>query len=160
MSGLNNNDQDFYLGLLASSERLHAKAEKISEERKGYSQIIKNMASDFGKALKEKDYEKLLALEKIAQKHDIEYHAAEKVRSFHFTLALEDIKKHFIEGLDAEKVRQRFLPLVEEFRMKAEDVKDKTFDTNINSLCGFINSFKIHGAFLLKIYTPQYALRR
>ena len=46
MSGLNNNDQDFYLGLLASSERLHAKAEKISEERKGYSQIIKNRASD------------------------------------------------------------------------------------------------------------------
>ena len=59
MTGLNNNEQDFYLGLLASSERLHAEAEKISEERKGYSQIIKNMASDFGKALKERDYEKL-----------------------------------------------------------------------------------------------------
>ena len=83
------------------------------------------MASDFGKALKERDYEKLLALEKIAQKHNIEYHAADKVRSFHFTLALEDIKKHFVEGLDADKVRQRFLPLVEEFKMKAEDVKDK-----------------------------------
>ena len=82
------------------------------------------------------------------------------MHSFHFTLALDDIKKPFIAGLDTDKVRQRFLPLVEEFRMKAEDVKDKTFDTNIHSLCGFINSFKIHGAFLLKIYTPQYALRR
>lgn len=142
MSGLSNKEQIRYLHRLASSERLHAEAEKISEERKGYSQIIKNMASDFGKALKERDYEKLLALEKIAQKHDIEYHAADKVRSFHFTLALEDIKKHFVEGLDADRVRQRFLPLVEEFKMKAENVKDKTFDTNINSLCGFINSFK------------------
>ena len=46
MSGLNNNDQDFYLGLLALSERLHEEAEKIREERKGYSQIIKNRASD------------------------------------------------------------------------------------------------------------------
>ena len=64
------------------------------------------------------------------------------MHSFHFTLALDDIKKPFIAGLDTDKVRQRFLPLVEEFRMKAEDVKDKTFDTNIHSLCGFINSFK------------------
>ena len=31
MTGLNNNEQDFYLGLLASSERLHAEAEKIKE---------------------------------------------------------------------------------------------------------------------------------
>ena len=65
MTGLNNNEQDFYLGLLASSERLHAEAEKISEERKGYSQIIKNMASDFGKALKEKIMKNCLPWKKL-----------------------------------------------------------------------------------------------
>ena len=39
-------------------------------------------------------------------------------------------------------MRQRFLSLVEEFKMKTEDVKEKTFDKNINSIYGFINSFK------------------
>ena len=142
MSGLSNSEQDFYLGLLATSERLHEEAEKICVERKGYSHIIQTMTKEFSDALKKKDYELLLDLEKVAQKHDIEFHAADKVRSFHFTLALDDIKKSFLDGKDANKVSQRFLPLVQEFKMDAADVKDKTFETNIKSLCRFINSFK------------------
>lgn len=43
MSGLSNIEQDFYLGLLATSERIHEEAEKIYVERKGYSYIIQTM---------------------------------------------------------------------------------------------------------------------
>ena len=65
MSGLSAKDEVKYLRRLATSERLHEEAEKISEERKGYSQIIKNMASDFGKALKEKIMKNCLPWKKL-----------------------------------------------------------------------------------------------
>lgn len=142
MSGLSVKEEVKYLRRLATSERLHAEAEAICVERKGYSHIIQTMTKEFSEALKKKDYELLLDLEKVAQKHDIEFHAADKVRSFHFTLALDDIKKNFVDGKDEKKVSQRFLPLVQEFKMNVADVKDKTFETNIKSLCRFINSFK------------------
>lgn len=142
MSGLSAKEEVKFLRRLATSERLHAEAEAICIERKGYSHIIQTMTKEFSDALKKKDYELLLDLEKVSQKHDIEFHAADKVRSFHFILALEDIKKSFVDGKDVNKVSQRFLPLVQEFKMDAADVKDKTFETNIKSLCRFISSFK------------------
>lgn len=142
MSGLSAKEEVKFLRRLATSERLHAEAEAICIERKGYSHIIQTMTKEFSEALKKEDYELLLDLEKVAQKHDIEFHAADKVRSFHFTLALDDIKKNFSDGKDADYVRQRFLPLVQEFKMNREDVKDKSFETNIKSLCRFISGFK------------------
>lgn len=66
MSGLSNIEQDFYLGLLATSERIHEEAEKICVERKGYSYIIQTMTKEFSDALKKKDYKScFLILKKL-----------------------------------------------------------------------------------------------
>lgn len=135
-------NQKILLSSLASSERLHAAAERISPQRRAYSEILLSIRKEFEKNLQEKDYIQLFELEKIAQEHDSAFHVADKEKTLQVFGAMDMLQKQFLECSDPERVKERFMPSIVRLKMQGTRMKDRAFDATENSVCGFINSFK------------------
>ena len=142
MTGLKNKEQRKILRRLALSERFQEEAEKISPERQAYSNILRSITKDFKKALEDKNYVKLFDLEKVSQEHDASFHAVDKEKTLQIFAAMDTFKQQFMDGMNPDKVREKFLPSIERLKMQDVRMKDKTFDLTANSIKGFINSFK------------------
>lgn len=141
-NGLSDKEKKDISKSLAISERLHAQAERISPQRRAYSEIISILTKKFDTAVKSNNFDKVFELEKIAQEHDSAFHVADKEKTLQVFGAMDMLQKQFLECSDPERVKEWFMPSIVRLKMQGTRMKDRAFDATENSVCGFINSFK------------------
>jgi len=142
MNGLSDKERYALLKMLASSERMNEKAERISPERKAYSRFHSTMTKKLDKALKDKNFAKMFDLEEVCQEHDLTHRTSNIEKSLKFLSDLKGMKEKFFEFQNPEKVREFFLPVQDQVKKYDERMIDGAFKRDSEALRRFLSGHK------------------
>lgn len=104
------------------------------------SQELLELQKQFEKYLGEKDFLKILDLEKKCQIHDAELLHLDNEKSLMHLVSLKRLTESFKEGMDEENVRKRYVPIMEAYKAQGTRPRDASFEIGIRSLCRYIGS--------------------
>jgi len=138
-SGLKENDRKKSLANLALAERFRETAEEISEERKGISALFTIETKKLADALERKDFSKIFELERTFQEHDANFRTPDNKKPKEYVELLHFLAERFEEFSHPENVKENFKTTLERLK-KPSGIKDKAFETPVNSICGYISS--------------------
>lgn len=137
LNGLNESQANDIAQWLDAAEEFRVESE-TQPSRKSYSQGLLQVQKLFEKYLGEKDFLKILDMEKICQKHDAEYLHLESEKATKCRVNLDRLTNTFKEGMDEEKVRSIYVPVMEDYNAQGTRPRDSQFEAGTRALSRFI----------------------
>lgn len=132
LNGLNDSQAEIIAQWLAAAETMRIEAEK-QPERQAYSKALHKTQIEFEEALRDNNYIKILDLEKVCQKHDTEFLNLDSEKAVKCMANLNQLTSLFIDGMDEEKVRKKYLPVLEDLKAHGTRVRDASFEAGIRA---------------------------
>ena len=138
MNGSKNRNKILYESKLIASVRFKKKTEN-SRSSSIYSSILSDLTHDLERKINDKDFLGLIDLLVVSQKHDANFFPKRDNSSFDLVVAMENLKERYLEGLNPDKVKNKFSEIAEE--LKLQRVIDKNFATDVRSISRIIGGY-------------------
>lgn len=131
-NGSNNNQSNDIALWLEAAEKFKEGAE-TQKLRRLYSRSLLAVQEEFEKNLEKKDFLQILNMEKICQKHDAEFLHLDSEKSVKCMANLNHLTALYMEGMDEEKVRNKYVPVIEALKAQGTRARDSTFEAGIRA---------------------------
>lgn len=132
LNGLNDKQARGITQWLDAAEDFRVKSE-AHHLRKTYSDFLLFVQEELEKYLKEKDFLKILDVEKLCQQHDAEFLHLDREKSAKCMANLNHLTALYMEGMDEEKVRNKYVPVMEDLKAQGTRPRDSAFEAGIRA---------------------------
>lgn len=137
MNGSNDKLKQTLTQWYISAEALRQEAE-TQHPRKAYSKIFMRIQKLFEQSLANRDFLKILNLEKHCQQLDAEFLNIDSEKATKWGDNLDRLTAFFKDGMDEEKVRNRYVPTMENYKAQGTRPRDANFEASVRAQSRFI----------------------